>query len=87
MLEVQDLRRSFGGVAAVDGVSFAVAEGTITALIGPTAPAKQPFSILSPAFSARTTGASASPDAASTDCEATQWRVPAWCVPSRRRAC
>jgi neutral amino acid transport system ATP-binding protein len=40
MLEVENLRRSFGGVAAVDGVSFGVAEGAITALIGPNGAGK-----------------------------------------------
>jgi len=40
MLEIEDLRRWFGGVAAVDGVSFAVAEGSMTALIGPNGAGK-----------------------------------------------
>ena len=35
LLEVRGLRRSFDGVVAVDGFDLDVAEGTITALIGP----------------------------------------------------
>ncbi len=40
LLEASDLRRHFGGVAAVDGCSLAVEEGTITALIGPNGSGK-----------------------------------------------
>jgi branched-chain amino acid transport system ATP-binding protein len=35
VLEVHDLRKSFGGITAVDGVSFAVEEGEILGIIGP----------------------------------------------------
>ena len=35
MLIVQNLQKHFGGLAALDGASFEVAEGTITSLIGP----------------------------------------------------
>ena len=40
LLEVDRLSKRFGGIAAVDGCSFSVSEGTITALIGPNGSGK-----------------------------------------------
>jgi len=40
LLEVRDLRKHFGGIAAVDGVTFDVAEGKVVGLIGPNGAGK-----------------------------------------------
>ncbi len=40
LLEVRELSRRFGGILAVDGVSFAVEEGSILGIIGPNGSGK-----------------------------------------------
>jgi branched-chain amino acid transport system ATP-binding protein len=40
LLQVEDLRKAFGRLAAVDGVSLTLTEGTLTAIIGPNGAGK-----------------------------------------------
>jgi neutral amino acid transport system ATP-binding protein len=48
LMEARDVRRSYGGVHAVDGASFAVAPASITGLIGPNGAGKTTlFDVLS----------------------------------------
>ena len=47
VLEVTDIRKNFGGISAVDGVSFEVHEGEILGLIGRTGAASRRSSIAS----------------------------------------
>lgn len=46
MLRVEDLRKSFGAVKAVDGVSFSLAAGSATALVGESGSGKSTISRL-----------------------------------------
>jgi branched-chain amino acid transport system ATP-binding protein len=40
IIEVEDLRKTFGGITAVDGATFDIEEGSITGLIGPNGAGK-----------------------------------------------
>jgi ABC-type branched-subunit amino acid transport system ATPase component len=42
LLAVDAVEKRFGGLPAVDGVTFGVDEGEILAVVGPTAPARAP---------------------------------------------
>jgi ABC-2 type transport system ATP-binding protein len=42
-IAVAGLRKSFGDKVVLDGIHLRVAEGTVFALLGPTAPARRPW--------------------------------------------
>ncbi len=42
MIEIDELRKSFGATKAVDGVSFKIEKGETFGLLGPNAPARPP---------------------------------------------
>jgi neutral amino acid transport system ATP-binding protein len=57
ILEVENVAKRFGGVRAVDSVSFAVARGSITALIGPNGAGKSSLFNVVSGFERAETGA------------------------------
>ena len=44
LLEMKNVVKQFGGLTAVSNMSFHVDKGEIFGVIGPTAPARPPFS-------------------------------------------
>jgi ABC-type branched-subunit amino acid transport system ATPase component len=56
LLEVEELTKRFGGVVAVDACSFAVPEGSVTALVGPNGSGKTTAFNLITGYSAADTG-------------------------------
>src|SRR5689334_2288895 len=56
MLQVEAVSRTFGGLRAVDNVSFGVREGEITGLIGPNGAGKTTLFNLITGFLAPTSG-------------------------------
>ena len=74
ILSVDRVTRRFGGVIAVDGVSFGIAAGTVTGLIGPNGPNGSGKSTLFRLIPVRYR-----PTPAKSDCEARQ-------SPTSRRA-
>ena len=54
ILEVEGIRRSFGGLQAVDGCSFSIARGALAAVIGPNGAGKSTvINIISGAISSQ----------------------------------
>jgi ABC-2 type transport system ATP-binding protein len=55
-IQVRELRKSYGGVPAVQGISFEVAEGEVFALLGPNGAGKTTTVEILEGFRARDSG-------------------------------
>ena len=84
LLSVADLKVSFGGVAAVDGVSFEVEAGTLLGLIGPNGAGKTTTVEAVTGFAPLAAGTSASTATPSRDGHRTVGRGPGSFDPSSR---
>ena len=88
LLEVKGLAKHFGGVKAVDDASFAVPQGSITALIGPNGSGKTTaFNLIDGTMTAVGRARSGSTAGGSTGCRRTGARTSGWGGRSRSRGC
>ena len=86
ILEVKDLTKRYGGLVAVNDVSFDVAEHEILSVIGPNGAGKSTlFKLISSFVQPTARRGDASRASASPASRRTSWRARASCAPSRRR--
>ncbi len=86
LLEVRELTKRFGGLIAVNDVTFDVAEGEILSVIGPNGAGKSTLFKLISSFLPPTSGQVLFDGRGDLRaCRRMSWRAGAWCAPSRRR--
>lgn len=84
LLEVKSLTKRFGGLVAVNGISFSVREGEILSVIGPNGAGKSTLFKLIASFMRPSDGEVLLRGNRISGLALTSWRVPASYAPSRK---
>jgi hypothetical protein len=87
LLEAKELRKSFGGVKAVQGISLSIPEHSIYAVIGPNGAGKSTMMNLLSVPISPTQGNCCSPAGSSPGCRRISAYASVWRALSRRSAC